>query len=606
MSETQQAQDGGYVVSIRIVDGQQVPVPNAHVFTELLDVDIATQQVSREMRHYYGTTDQDGQIPLLLDPQAVQEIRRGDGTAQMLVVASSPEQGLVGSDTIQIKVKGPQKQPWPVQIYSPSATGTEPPSPPQPPTPPDTQTTTVVEFKDEVLDAILSLAGGGATAGSSSATTGVFDDRFFEERLRRLIGANVRAGDVAGLRREIDRVVVEENVEGEKQFVFRGLGQSRPRMAAATAYGAAGGTMSGAMRQASMSTSYSANNANGYATPAGSNDGGAGPAGAGGFAGEQAILYRRAIAEFDYARQALASLQPKNQEDGDRFESLRALIDEGLVDLLTAFGGELRPPVRRVNGSFEDLLGPEDTPGDGFIQQLGRLGNYPVGTDDDTAFRSANGAEFLDLSEEQEQTRYQELETYAQGLREQWKKFRPKFKGQVGAATLSGLGTVLGRRIGFVADAIRELDLALATAPGDPGERLFDRIDDNGTTLDEFISWANDFVADGQSQVSGGSTASFAALAIDAGRLSDLAQAALDSGLEVVQRRLVSRALAELRDNLGSIKELGTPRESPGSPGQQGSQGPQGPPGPQGPTGPQGSTGSRGPTGPQGTPGGVG
>src|SRR5215207_3459924 len=214
MSETQQAQDGGYVVSIRIVDGQQVPVPNAHVFTELLDVDIATQQVSREMRHYYGTTDQDGQIPLLLDPQAVQEIRRGDGTAQMLVVASSPEQGLVGSDTIQIKVRGPQKQPWPVQIYSPSAPGTEPPSPPQPPTPPDTQTTTVVEFKDEVLDAILSLAGGGATAGSSSATTGVFDDRFFEERLRRLIGANVRAGDVAGLRREIDRVVVEENVEG--------------------------------------------------------------------------------------------------------------------------------------------------------------------------------------------------------------------------------------------------------------------------------------------------------------------------------------------------------------------------------------------------------
>ena len=43
----------------------------------------------------------------------------------------------------------------------------------------------------------------------------------------------MRAGDIAGLRREIDRVVVEEEVEGEKQFVFRGAG--RPRVAKTTA-----------------------------------------------------------------------------------------------------------------------------------------------------------------------------------------------------------------------------------------------------------------------------------------------------------------------------------------------------------------------------------
>ena len=69
------------------------------------------------------------------------------------------------------------------------------------------------------------------------------------------------------------------------------------------------------------------------------------------------------------------------------------------------------------------------------------------------------------------------------------RKFRPKIRNQVVTPTLNVRSTVLGRRIGFVADAVRELDLALTAAPGDPGGRQFEPIDRKGTTLDEFITW---------------------------------------------------------------------------------------------------------------------
>jgi hypothetical protein len=118
-----------------------------------------------------------------------------------------------------------------------------------------------------------------------------------------------------------------------------------------------------------------------------------------------------------------------------------------------------------------------------------------------------------------------------------------------------------------VADAVRELDLALETAPGDPGERQFEAIDRNGTTLDEYISWLNDFVADGQTQLRDGSTASFDAIAREAQRLANVAKDALEPDpagnwpgpeVAVLDRRLVRRALEELRDNLNAIAPVNT------------------------------------------------
>jgi hypothetical protein len=510
------------------------------------------------MAYNYYETDQDGICDISIESELLEQVKDGDGTANLLLIARSP-QWAIGYQTVRIQVQSPPSKPVPVQVYPTTAAGATPA------TPSDTPEPLVVEFSTEVLDAILGL-GGGASAAGSSTTTGVFDDRFFEERLRRLIGANVRAGDVAGLRREIDRVIVEEEVEGETQFVFRGAGSSRvARMAPGAAYTAPGGASSGYMKQAGM-TSYPSANSHAYASAgAGSTNGGtaAGAPVASGFAGVQAILYRRAIGEFDHVRQALAALHPRIQEDSEEFESIRALVDEGLVDLVTAFGSELRPPVARVDGTFDDLLRESDTPGkEGFIFQLRRLGGYPVAPGQNPDVGSQNGAVFLTLAEEQEQTRYQELETYATGLRDLWLTFREQFCGRVDAVTLNTRSTAFGRRIGFVADAVRELDLALATAPGDPGERQFEPIDRNGTTLDEYITWLNDFVADGQSQLRDGSTASFGAITREAGRLANVAKDALEpddehrwrgAGLAVLERRPVRRALEELRNNLQAI-----------------------------------------------------
>ena len=188
----------------------------------------------------------------------------------------------------------------------------------------------------------------------------------------------------------------------------------------------------------------------------------AAPSGADNLAGPQAILYRRAIAEFDQVRQALASLQPEDSEDSQEFESIRSLVDDGLVDLVTAFGSELRPPVARVDGTFDDLLGGDG--GGGWLRWTSRraLGGYPI-SGGGTMSR-VTAPPFLTLAEEQEQTRFLELATYVTGLRSDWEPSAQQSR----RPTLNVRSTVLGRRIGFVADAVRELDLALATAPGDP------------------------------------------------------------------------------------------------------------------------------------------
>jgi hypothetical protein len=358
----------------------------------------------------------------------------------------------------------------------------------------------------------------------------------------------VRAGDIAGLRREIDRVVVEEEIEGEKQFVFRGAGRSRvTKMTASAAYTTAGSPASGSMKPDAMGSSYTSANST-ASVPAGSANGGsASPSGGDNLAGPQAILYRRAVAEFDQVRQALASLRPENPEDSQEFEAFRSLVDDGLVDLVTALGSELGPTALRIDGTFQDLQGADSTQLGGYLKRLAELGTYPI---DQPALGRAAQESFLTLDEEQEQTRFLELKTYVTGLRNDWNEFRQRI---VEPTTLNVRSTILVRRIGFAADAVRELDLALATAPGDPSERQFAPIDNNGTTLDEYITWLNDFVADGQSQLRDGNTASFDAIGREAGRLAEVAIAALNSQVAVLKLRLVRRALEELRDNLQAI-----------------------------------------------------
>ena len=549
MSETKRDE---YIVRGSVREGRK-SVAGARVIAEIVDVDLSS--LGDDYVHKHGLIDvvrtaDDGSFEVEIPKRVIQLIRPGDKSAR-LVLQALTDQGTVGSGIIQISAA---RQPDPVVIRIGSHGGG--------PAPGSDAEPIEVQFSTEVLDAFLGIAGASGPGSGSPAATGAFDDRFFEERLRRLIGANVRSGDIAGLRREIDRVVVEEEVEGEKQFVFRGPGRVGASRATATAAYAATGSP----------PTFGTTGAGSY----GSNAGGvssraAASAGTDNLAGPQAILYRRAAAELDQVRRALASLQPEDSQDSPEFESIRSLVDDALVDLVTAFGSELRPPVARVDGIFDDLLGGRDGGGlGGFVGRLGELAGFITpGTAPDNG--SGNGVEglaappFLTLAEEQEQTRFLELATYVSGLRSQWDAFRTA----IATPTLNVRSTVLGRRIGFVADAVRELDLALETAPGDPGERQFEAIDRNGTTLDEYISWLNDFVADAQTQLRDGSTASFDAIAREAQRLANVAKDALEPDpagnwpgpeVAVLDRRLVRRALEELRDNLNAIAPVNTTR----------------------------------------------
>ncbi len=112
--------------------------------------------------------------------------------------------------------------------------------------------------------------------------------------------------------------------------------------------------------------------------------------------------------------------------------------------------------------------------------------------------------------------------------------------------------TILIRRIGLVADAARELDLALDFA-GDPSERLFAAIQNNGTTLDEFITWLNGFVATAK-RICGTARPEPPSHRERSGASRGRRQrAAPNPRGRDPQRRLVRRALEELQVNLQGI-----------------------------------------------------
>lgn len=421
----------------------------------------------------------------------------------------------------------------------------------------------LVEFPTEVLDALVGAGGGGGgSSASSSAAPAILDDRFFEERLRRMVGANVRSGDIAGLRREIDRVVVEEVVEGETQFVFRGPGSARP--------GRTGATSGSAVRNGRPPGYATANGGGGYGMSSNGDS----------LAGGQAILYRRTKAEIDYVWDALASLQPVDPLKSAQFEAVRGLVGDGLTDLLEAFGSALRPPVARVNGVFQDLLGADENEstkapcsckdqGGQTVQrsQEGQNGPLPLlgfigDLGQQAGILDENGCPIdgftQTVADDQAVTRFNELASFLISLRLQWNGFRSEFTAAFTAPTLTSLGAILSSRLGLVTESTRELELAIETAPGDSGERYFTQIGETGTTLDEFLSWQKGYIDDSREQLRDTSRIGLRGIGNEAARLAAVAAAGLGAGANddtIIGRRLVQRALAELRTNLEGIAE---------------------------------------------------
>jgi hypothetical protein len=254
--------------------------------------------------------------------------------------------------------------------------------------------------------------------------------------------------------------------------------------------------------------------------------------------------------------------------ESPQFEAVRGLVGDGMTDLLEAFGNELRPPVDRVQGVFADLLDSaqsrsaiassgcnqqKDAPQFfGFIGELGRQ----AGILDDQGCLVDDFVQTVE--DDRAVTRFFELATFLISLRTQWEGFVGEFTAVFTDPTLSSLGAILSRRLGLVADAIRELDLAIETSPGDSGERFFTEIPNTGTTLDEFISWLNGYIDDSREQLRDASRIGLQGIGSEAVRLAGVAEAALASNASddaIIGRRLVKRALQELQTNLEGIAD---------------------------------------------------
>lgn len=503
-----EANRDNYAISGRVrVDGRGAA--GATVTAVILDVDLTSIGIPAALA-LAARTDATGTFRIRVPGQVLDFIGRIGVDAADVLLHAMTRDGQSGGALIRIAAAA-APGPVPIDIGAQAAA----------------QQPVEVNFAPEVLDVLLG-QGGGVAAPRATGTT-VYDTRFFEDRLARLVGANIRSADGAALQREIDRVVVAEEIEGETRFVFRGAGRPRPRGVRAAA-------------------SYASVSRNGGTAKAAASSAAVAPlAGAEGLAGRHGILFRRAAAELESARLALAALQPAEPESSTEFEAVRSLVDEGLVDLVTSFGSEIRPPVARVRASFEELRGPN---GIELLADLAGFQRDPL-SDEWTADEAS-------LAEEEAFTRFLELDSYVESLEEQWNTLG------TGGQTLNVLSTILGRRLGIVADATRELDYALQTSPGDSSERQFAPIDQDGTTLDEYIAWLSDFVDDSQAQVRTGTVAGLEAIARDAGRLERVASDALHPpaggwgdppvAVDVITRHPVRRALEELRVNLEAIE----------------------------------------------------
>lgn len=530
-----------------VVRGGEFGGSSSWVYATVLDLEPANPEPDYDPLVLCRTRSDEGGVFTLPIPDWLSSEHLGrDGSAPLLLHALS---GFNETGATMMTLVA--NQPVEPQVIELGAPGVVPAAPPIGAIPAEERREPqVVQFSPEVLDALVGAGGGGGGGGASSATPAVLDDRFFEERLRRMVGANVRSGDIAGLRREIDRVVVEEVVEGETQFVFRGPGSTRPGRAGAT---------SGSAAQNGRASGYaSANGSGGYGMSKSGDS----------LAGGQAILYRRTVAEIDYVREALASLQPVDPLESPQFEAVRGLVGDGLTDLLEAFGSTPRPPVARVNGVFEDLLDTDNNESTieslvcnpqrltlqvfGFIGELGRQAGL-------LSRRGCPVNDFIQtVADDLAVTRFNELATFVISLRTQWNGFRGEFEAAFREPTLTSLGAILGRRLGLVADATRELDLAIETAPGDSGERYFTPIGNTGTTLDEFLAWLNGYIDDSREQLRDTSRIGMRGIGSEATRLAGVAAAGVGAGANddtIIGRRLVQRALEELQTNLEGIAE---------------------------------------------------
>lgn len=207
--------------------------------------------------------------------------------------------------------------------------------------------------------------------------------------------------------------------------------------------------------------------------------------------GAQRSLFERARAMVEQLKPLLAGLRPLATSDDEDVESIHALIEPGLEDLLDQFGAEGGPVPQRVDHIFNLLVGynPKEpltrlTPANvsGQLQALG----------DDLGIDAAH---VNTIAEEINLTNFHTVVAYIDTLRTMWHTERPSFDRNDDTAAFLGTQTVLiERALNCVAQSLQEVGFALDSVFVTADERatLFAKVDGIDVTFAEVFSWIED------------------------------------------------------------------------------------------------------------------
>lgn len=369
--------------------------------------------------------------------------------------------------------------------------------------------TAAEDLVGEVIDAISGIGGRPVVGASRASGAGAGLDRLFDDAMYRVLGARVRPDRPRDLETAFDRVFVEKDVDGRSEVEYRGTS----------------GTASLPTEPRSVSS------------------------------GAQAVIYRKALSQLVPVRQSLRELEADDEDDQDEFEAVRDVVDGKLGELVTALGRELRPPVSRIDGIFELLLGTPATNGtpvkEGALARLAKLvgfkGNAQQIDPDD-----------ITLDEDRATTRFLEVKLFVTELNASWKILRDQFKQPGKPGSLRNRLDFLTLRLDRVAAATADLEDALTAATVDEAEREFIYIqDDPPASLAELIAWLKEFAVGSKSFDSRPGIEAVEQTAGEIGILVDSALKLADDteAPPALRYRKVRRALREIAQILREIEE---------------------------------------------------
>jgi hypothetical protein len=190
------------------------------------------------------------------------------------------------------------------------------------------------------------------------------------------------------------------------------------------------------------------------------------PAGLGAITGAQASIYSRAKVALDQSLPLLEGLQMLDiSKDPDDANSIRAIVESEMTELVALFGTEGGPPIARVEQLFGQLGAEagatevEDVTGHLAIL-VDRFGLEPANVNT--------------IEEEQNLTNFIVVADYFNGLRSSWNALRSYFYLNGGTTKPAFLGTELvlvARTLEVVAESVQELYFLMESVFLGPAER---------------------------------------------------------------------------------------------------------------------------------------